>query len=362
MIRVAFLILFLLLSWMAPAQQTLDARERLLAAAGLLEAAESAGDRVAALTDAIRAYEAGLAAMRGELRALTLQERTVAVRLSGEDADLSTLLAMMQNATQQTETQSLLHPGSAVDTIRAGTLASVLVPALYARAADLEDALRELEDLRAIIETAETGLAEGRAGVQKARVALAEALAARTGLPPRLATNEAAMEALVNSADTLSGLADSLLSARDGGSDFSQSRWEMPVAGQILAPFGTSGERPGWVVATEPEALVVSPTAVTVRFSGEIPEYGTVTILEADAGRLMVFAGLSNSFVTLGQVLDAGEPVGFAGKGQLAAQDKLNASGGESSLISDKTLYIEFRQGGAPVDPATVLKLEQEQG
>jgi hypothetical protein len=46
----------------------------------------------------------------------------------------------------------------------------------------------------------------------------------------------------------------------------------------------------------------------------------------------------------------------------MAAQDNLNVSGPDVSLNSDETLYIEVRQGGAPVDPATLLTLEQEQG
>ncbi|MEO0918774.1 MAG: peptidase M23, partial [Pseudomonadota bacterium] len=109
-------------------------QDRLLSAAALLDAAESARDRVDALTDAVQAYEVGLAAMRVELRRLTLLERALLAKLADEDGAIGNLLALMQNATEQTETQSLLHPGSAVDTIRAGTLASLLIPGLQSRA------------------------------------------------------------------------------------------------------------------------------------------------------------------------------------------------------------------------------------
>lgn len=342
------------------ADPTIEARERLLAAAGLLEASQNAGDRVSALTDAVLAYETGLSALRSEVRRLTLRERDLTTALADEDGDITTLLAMMQNATAQAETQSLLHPGSAVDTIRAGSLARVLVPALYDNAAQLEAQLVELTEVRVLIEGAERTLSDGLSGVQAARTALGQALTDREDLPPRLATNDAAMEALVNSADTISGLADILL---PGGEQVSApTAWRMPVAAAERIGEGATERRPGWTLATEPRALLTSPADVTVRFSGEFPGNGTVVILEGDNRQLALLAGLSTSFVVQGQVLAAGEPVGFAGDGQLAAQDNLNARGAEASLFSDETLYIEIRQGGAPVDPATVLTLEQEQG
>ncbi len=359
---IALLVGLLLAATGVHAQSADAARERLLSAADQLELAENAGDRVAALTGAVRAYEAGLSALRAELRKLTLREREISESLAAEDADISTLLALMQNATLQAETQSLLHPGSAVDTIRAGTLASVLVPALYARAADLEDRLRELEEVRSVIAGAEETLSDGLDGVRKARIALGDALAARSDLPPRLATNEAAMEALINSADTLHGLADSLLSESAANASSGETVWVAPVAGRVLPALQDPTGRPGWAVTTEPRAVITAPADASVRFSGEFHGHGIVTILEVDGGYLILFAGLSASFVEVGQVVAAGAPIGFAGPAATVAQDNLNAGLGQSSLISDETLYIEVRQEGAPVDPATVLTLEQEQG
>lgn len=362
MIRPASFLVFLALAPAVHADPAIEARERLLAAASLLEAAESAGDRVGALTDAVRAYEAGLQAMRAEQRRLMLEERHLEAALADEDGDISSLLALMQNATAQTETQSLLHPGTAVDSIRAGTLASALTPQLFSRAAELEGRLSELDDLQVLIAAAEASVEEGLSGVTQARRALGEALTDRTELPPRLATNTAAMEALINSAETLSALADSLVSAESVFQTTAPAPWQPPFAGLIVADFSPEAGRTGWAVATAPEALLTSPTDVTVRFSTEFPDRDTVVILEADGQLLVLMAGLSRSFVTRGQVLRAGDPVGLAGQGQSAAQDNLNDSGANDSLSRDETVYIELRQGGIPVDPATRLTLEQEQG
>jgi septal ring factor EnvC (AmiA/AmiB activator) len=171
------------------------------------------------------------------------------------------------------------------------------------------------------------------------------------------------MQALINSADTLSALADSLLSQDSAASNGEAREWLPPVAGRVLQPFGTgAGDHPGWSIATESRAIVTTPADASVRFSDVIPRSGRVVILEADGGRLIIISGLSDSFVRLGDVLEAGAPVGFAGLGQKAAQDNLNASEAASSLVHEETLYIEIRQAGAPLDPATLLKLEQEQG
>ena len=129
----------------ATAEGLADAASKaLLRAATLLEQSESAGDRIAALTDTIRAYETGLQAMRAEVRRLTLKQRALQERLAAEDADTAALLALMQNATRQTRAQTILHPGSAPESIRAGTLARSMVPALLERAAELESLLNEL--------------------------------------------------------------------------------------------------------------------------------------------------------------------------------------------------------------------------
>lgn len=362
MIRSFLLTAAILWGASAASDPALQAREQLLAAADLLAEAKTARDRVDALTDAVRAYEAGVQAMRGELRRLTLQERAVTAALADEDSDISALLALLQNASRQTENQSLLHPGSAVDTIRAGTLASALVPRLTERARDLEAQLTTLNELRILIEAAKSSVLEGLSGVQEARVALADALSDRDDLPPRLATNAAAMEALVNSAETLSALADSLGAGLSGAEETAERNWLPPVTGKILAGYAPDQNRPGWSVSTVPGALLTSPSDVTVRYSGDFPKRGTVVILEADDRMLVLMAGLSVSFVTLGDVLAAGDPVGLAGDGQSAAQDNLNAEDAPVSLSAEETVYIELRQGGVPVDPATRLTLEQEQG
>ena len=49
----------------------------------------------------------------------------------------------------------------------------------------------------------------------------------------------------------------------------------------------------------------------------------------------------------------------MGGKGS-PAQEKLNENSEKSSLIGAETLYMEIRDGRAPVDPADLLTLVQE--
>ena len=341
-----------------------EASVLLLKAGEQLDAADTASDRIAALTATVRAYETGLSAMREGMRRAALRERELTEKLAAEDGEISSLLVLLETASRQTQNRALLHPGTAIQTIRAGTLAAMLVPALHQEAALLDD---DLTELGALIDVQQAGFAlleESRTAVSEARLALAEAIADRTDLPPRLATDDAAMEALINSADTLSAFADSLIPDAPAVTGGPGRPWPMPVKGELLQGFNeadASGRRrPGWVIATNAEALVTAPSDATVRFSGKIPGQGTVAILEPKGGSLMILAGLGRSFVQQGQIVAKNEPIGFMGGKEPPTQENLIENSDKSSLFGVETLYMEIREEQAPVDPADLLTLVQE--
>lgn len=350
-----------------PAEETGDlaraAAADLATAAESLLAAGTASDRIAALTSTVRAYEDGLAAMRQGLRQAALRERELDAKLSGDDAELGRLLVLLETASKRSESEAVLHPGGALELIRAGTLTAALVPALHARTAALEDAIGELDALILLQEagmaTLEKGLGEARA----ARLALAEALSERADLPPRVATDDAAMEALVNSSETLAGFADSLLPDEAAGTALPERAWLMPVRGPVLRSYNDADaagiRRPGWVIATDAEALVTAPASATVRFADAMPGQGVVAILEPQAGALVILAGLGQSFLRRGQIVAAGEPIGLMGGRFDPSQEKLNETSRDSGHFAGETLYMEIRRDRSPVDPADVLQLGQ---
>ena len=338
-----------------------DAAAALGRAAEALAAAETSGDRIGALTETIRAYEAGLAAMREDLRRAALRQREVEARLADQDADVAEFLLLLQNVSRSGGATAAMHPGDAVDTVRAGILASALVPALKERSARLEADLADLSALRTVQEAGLATLNGGLEEVRRARFLLSRALSERTDLPPPAATDDAAMEALINSSETLAAFADSLAS---GEAAPDRGTWAMPVTGRVIRTFEEADaagvRRPGWLFATASEALVTAPASATVRFSGEIPGSGPVVILETSPGQLVILAGHGQSFVRRGQIVAEGEPIALMSGSRPAEQENLNETvllGGQSG---DETLYIEIRQGQAPVDPAAFLRPQQE--
>ena len=74
-----------------PAQAATDMR----AAISRMQSASAASDRVAALTDAIKAYEIGLGALRDGLRRVVLQEQNLLGQLSRQSGRLSSVLGAM---------------------------------------------------------------------------------------------------------------------------------------------------------------------------------------------------------------------------------------------------------------------------
>ncbi|MEM9971559.1 MAG: peptidase M23, partial [Pseudomonadota bacterium] len=275
-----------------------DAVAQLEAAAVALEQAGTRADRVAALTDTVQAYERGLSALREGLRGVTLEERALRADLSGQEAELGRLLAALQSIERGRGATALLHPDGPLPAIRAGMLTAELVPALNARAQVLAEELADLRATIALRQAAETQLETGLTGIRDARLALAQAISNRTDLPARLATDEAAMQALINDAETLAGFAANFTAPAVSADH--PTAWPLPVLGTLLRDFNEVGAdgiaRPGWVIAAAPEALVTAPVAGTVRFAGPLLERGDVVILEPDTGNLLILAGLAVTF------------------------------------------------------------------
>ena len=339
----------------SPADIAREASDFLNQAALSLSQADGARNRIAALTETVRAYERGLAAMREGLRRAALEERALAQTLEGRDAELMQLLAALQSIERSGGAAQILHPDGALPAIRTGMLASELVPALNARAQALASDLTVIQDIVALQEAGQAQLETGLSGIRDARLALAQAVSNRTDLPETAATDDAIMEALINSSETLAAFADNFVSEPDTQSA-PEGPWPLPVLGQPLRAFNEADaagvRRPGWVIATDAGALLTTPVAATVRFAGTLPEFGTVVILEPEAGEMLILAGAGEVFATRGQILSPGAPIGLMGGILAHAQEKLIETEQGSGQQGRETLYIELRQGREPVDPA----------
>jgi septal ring factor EnvC (AmiA/AmiB activator) len=116
-----------------------------------------------------------------------------------------------------------------------------------------------------------------------------------------------------------------------------------PAAGELARRFGEpspGGSRANgltWLVSHG--ARVSSPGAGVVQYAGPVKGWGVILILRLTGGYHLVLAGLAQASVAVGQSVAPGQPVGWMPDGRQSSSE----------------LYLEVRDGGAPVDPGRWL-------
>ena len=338
--------------------------ERLDQARVLLSEASRRADRVAALTETVKAFEDGLVALREGLRRVAVRRQAIEVELAARSDEISQLLGVLQSIGQAQGPLLLLHPSGPVGAARSGMMIADVTPALQAEVTKLQSDLQEVRDLQLLQDSAVATLEQGLMGAQEARLALTAAISERTDLPRRFADDPARTAQLLAASETLDGFANGLaqivdepLSGISPNATALKGTLPLPVQGRILRRFGEPDAagivRPGWVVAVRAGALVETPVAATVRFAGPLLDYGNVLILEPAADVLFVIAGLDTVFGETGQILPAGSPVGLIGPDQGGVDAILTEGVGTDTGSRTRTLYLEVREGQSAVDPVT---------
>lgn len=369
--------LFLALVFATPASAQGDASAQARAAivmleeaAGQLDAADGARDRVRALTETIQAFETGLAAMRTGLRQAAIREKQLSAQLAARDGEVGQLLAVLQSIGTDNPTV-LLHPDGPTGTARAGLLLAELTPALNRRAEQLRSDLEDVQTLRTLQADAEARLRSSLTAVQTARAALNQAIAERTPLPQRFTEDPVSTAILIASSETLDGFASGLsqivtnenLSVETPVSiDGDIGNLPLPAQSLVLRgmnqPDAAGVVRPGVLLATRPRAIVTSPTAATIRYQGPLLDFGNVVILEPRADTLFVLAGLEVVYGEIGQVIAAGTPIGLMGGGETGGE--LSTDGDRSGAARSETLYMEVRQDNVPQDPVSWFRTDKD--
>lgn len=350
-----------------PAAAARGAVQMLEESAEALSEAKGGRERVKALTEIVRGYETGLAALRDGLRAASLRESQLDADLRTREGEIAQLLGVLQSMSRAPAPATLIHPSGPTGTARAGMLLADVTPGMQAKADALRRDLEEVQALRLLQEQAETRLKEGLTGAQTARTQLSKAVSNRTDLPRRFTENAVQTAVLIAATETLEGFASGLSTIAENeapGSlpDISHRKGNLalPVQGQVLRRAGEADaagvRRPGVLVATRPQAVVTTPTAATIRYRGPLLNYGLVTILEPQAETLFVFAGLDAVFGEIGQVLPSGDPVGLMGG---ALQTNVSLSGDGAGNTRPETLYIEVREFNQTVDPETWFRTDK---
>lgn len=356
----------------SPAAAAASALEDLSAARDMLEAAKGGRERVAALSETVRAYEAGLSAVRAGLRRATIRERELSLKLAGQEEEIAALLTVLQARGRAGSPSLFLHPEGALGTARAGMIVSQMTPALNAQADALRETLVEVSTLRQLQAGAERSLQEGLTGVQDARTALSQAIADRTDLPRKFTEDPIKTALLIATTETLEAFAAGLAEISGGPLEtaanadvFDQKgALPLPVAGRVLRRAGEADaagiKRPGVLLATRPRALVSAPVAATIRYQGPLLDFGNVMILEPKSGLLMVFAGLDVVYGRTGEVIAEGAPLGLMGGKDAAIGEILTQVGDGTGSDLSQSLYLEVREDNEPVNPESWFRTQRE--
>ena len=357
----------------SPAEAAAAALDELRAAQGLLEAAKGGRARVAALSETVKAYEAGLSAVRAGLRRAVIRERALTLKLAGQEQEIAALLTVLQARGRVGSPSLFLHPEGALGTARAGMIVSQMTPALNAQADSLRETLLEVSTLRQLQAGAEATLQDGLTGVQEARSALSQAIGDRVDLPRKFSEDPVKTALLIATTDTLAAFAEGLGEISGGPLEASASAdiaarkgaLPLPVAGRLLRRAGEADAagitRAGILVATRPRALVSAPMAATIRYQGPLLDFGNVMILEPKAGLLIIFAGLDVVYGRTGEVIAEGAPLGLMGGKDAAVGEILTQVGDGTGSDLSQSLYLEVREDNEPVNPESWFRTDREE-
>ena len=308
-----------------PASTAREAAAQLEEATLHLQGAQSARDRVKALTETVRAFETGLGAMRDGLRRAARRESQLVQALKARETEVAQLLGVLQTIETSPPPVLMLHPSGPLGSARSAMMLAEVTPGLNARARALRADLEEVQTLRLLQQSAANKLEGGLLGVQQARSELSKAIADRTDLPRRFIHDPIQMAVLIGSSETLDGFASGLAEITEGEEVISgdildqKGALDLPVQGVMLRRYGQADaagiKRKGVLVATRPRALVSSPSAATIRYRGPLLELGNVVILEPQPDTMFILSGLAEVFGEPGEVIAEGAPIGLMGGG-----------------------------------------------
>ena len=350
-----------------------DAARELEEAAIKLVVAKGEKDRIAALTDTIQAFETALSSLRASLRKVASAQKDIKTRLDLREENISRLIGVLYSIGNEPAPAKLVHPDGPLTTARAGMLLSDVLPRLQRPVEQLKKDLEDLKTLETLQTDSSVILESGLRELQSARSDLVAAASSREELPRRFIEDPAKTAILIAASESIETFIKGL--SIYGLDDLAQPLPDIeekkgtlafPVHGRVLRGFNENDaagiKRPGIVVATTSAAIVTTPAAVTIRYQGDLLDYGLVSILEPQRGILFVFSGLEKTFGKIGEVLPEGRPVGIMGGKPLSAQKILQEFVVTGGTYRPETLYVEVRVNEKPQDPLEWFAVKEDEG
>ncbi len=334
----------------------------LIAARSAESDSERTRQQMIALTAEIRSGEALSETLEDKVDTL---EKDVEIKthvLDGRRQDIAELLGALERLAARPAALSFLQPGEAIKTARSASLLSSLIPEVEKKIALIK---LDLADLA----TAEASLIEERskhgdqlAAMEVQRIELknivkarqAEAKKARgnvseeTKRVAKMVREARSLEELIAKLNAEAARAASAQAVDRGAiplnGRFVKARGKLPqpVSGKISERFGKKllvGTLKGIRIKARSKAQVIAPFDGQVVFAGPFRHYGQLIIIRHGDGYHSLLAGIDNIYVTTGQWLLGGEPVGIM----------------SPSASPLPELYLELRRKGRPFNPKSWL-------
>lgn len=311
-------------------------------------------DLLAAAAEALRREEQAVSAEKA-LIDLSMQRERASDQLLENEQSYEDLIAALAAANRRRPPALVVSPGQSGTAIRRAVLMQATLPELNARAERIAGEIEALNTLEDKIRTEQAQLAAAEATIALKKEEIEQLAAAKRSQYEDLSGDVSALkaraEALGKEAETLRELLAALesdaptapgvkpklrpqlaalkpapKSAASGKASVTKTASRplgkaalgglmQPVAGDVLNRFGdklSGGSTAEWVsFQTRSEAQVIAPVAGTVDYARPFRSYGSMLILRTSDGYHVILTGMSRIYVSEGQSVSAGEPVGL---------------------------------------------------
>lgn len=304
----------------------------------------------------LRAAEDRTAAIVARLADLEVRQKAAKVELDADSAAIAPLLPLI--------TRLALHPaatliatGSAPGEAATGALAMKgITRQIGLRARALQAARKHYAaisaDLTAQKANMLTAVAHQQQGDAKLHAAIAAVAATETRAAGRRQEEARAAEQAASRARSIVGMIKRLRSEKSAREQAAAARLSSglpktlkgaPVAGKLVRAFASvtsAGPATGDTFAAAPGAVVSAACTGNVVFARPFSSYGKLMILDCGGRYDFVMAGFDRFDVSVGQHVQAGQPVG-----RMPKFDPHNPG-------NQPRLYVELRHEGKAMDPA----------